>query len=94
MTFHSQTMRLIVRRPTKRDLEFTFLEPRIGCLRQNHFNYTRTKRFYACTHYSYNTSTTTYLNSVCQQLQKITQLTTFGALIKLSTTNQAQCFHT
>ena len=33
-------------------------------------------------------------NSVCQQLQEITQLTTFAALIKLSTTNQAQCFHT
>ena len=32
------------------------------------------KRFYACTQYSYNTSTTTYLKSVCQQLQEIAQL--------------------
>ena len=52
------------------------------------------KRFHACKQYSYNTSATTYLKSVCQQLQEITQLTTFAALIKLSTTNQTQCFHT
>ena len=53
---------------------------------------------------SYNTSTTTYLNSVCQQLQEITQLTTLEALIntatsklattELSTTNQTQCIYT
>ena len=36
----------------------------------------------------------TYLNAVYQQLQEITQLTIFAAVIKLSTTNQAQCLHT
>ena len=34
----SQTMRLIARCPTKTDLNSTFLDPTIGCLRQNHFN--------------------------------------------------------
>ena len=86
-------MRLIARRPTKRDLESTFFEPRIGYLRHNNFNLTLTKRFYACTQYSYNTSTTTDLNSACQQLHEITQLTTFALLIKLSKTNHAQCLH-
>ena len=40
---------------------------------------------YACTQYSYNTSNTTYLNSVRQQFQELTQFTTFAALIKLGT---------
>ena len=87
-------MRLVARCPTKTDLESTFLDPTIGSLRQNNLNYTLIKRFHACTQYSYNTSATTNLKSVCQQLQEIIQLTTFAALIKLSTTNQTQCFHT
>ena len=67
-------MNNIVICPTKTDLESTFLNPTIGCLRQNHFNQTLTKRFHARTQYYYNTSATTYLKSVCQQLQEITQL--------------------
>ena len=33
------------------------------------------------------------MKSVYQQLQEITQFTSFAALIILSTTNQEQCFH-
>ena len=87
-------MRLIARCPTKTDLERTFLDSTIGCLRQNHLNQTLAKPFYARSQFSYNKSATTHLKSVCQQLQEITQLTTFEALIKLSTTSQAQRFHT
>ena len=65
------------------------------CPTKTDLEFTFLERFYACTRYSYNTSATTYLKSVCQELQEIlTQLTTFAALINPSTTNQAQCFHT
>ena len=78
-------MRLMARYPTKTELEFTFLEPRICCIRQNHF----TKHSRGAFTLEHNilltrTSTTTYLKSVCQQLQEITQLTTFAALINNS----------
>ena len=80
-------MRLIARCPTKTDLEYTFRDPtnRLSKTKSLQLN-TNTKRFHACTQYCYNTSATTYLKSVCQQFQEITQLTTFAALIKLSTT--------
>ena len=80
-------MRLIARCPTKTDLEYTFRDPtnRLSKTKSLQLN-TNTKRFHACTRYCYNTSATTYLKSVCQQFQEITQLTTFAALIKLSTT--------
>ena len=65
------------------------------CPTKTDLEFTFLERFYAFTQYSYNTSTTTYLKSVGQQLQEIlTQLTTFAALIVPSTTNQAQCLHT
>ena len=80
-------MRLLARCPTKTDLESALLDPTKHS--QSVF-----MLHDACTQYSYNTSATTYLKSVCQQLQEITQLTKFAALIKLSTTNQAHCFPT
>ena len=64
-------MRLIARCPTKTDLERTFLDSTIGCLRQNHLNQTLTKPFYACSQFSYHKSATTHLKSVCQQLPEI-----------------------
>ena len=50
--------------------------------------------YYACTQYCIKHEHHAYLSTVCQQLQKITQLTVFAALIKPSTTNQAKCLHT
>ena len=43
-------MRLVAGCPTKTDLESTFLELRIGWLRQNHFNWTLTKHFFWLVH--------------------------------------------